>query len=147
MLNSSKKQKGRQLEKWVAKRLEAFLDYAYPRSDSGSGVEKKEDVTIPPWVPIHIECKNHAELACQTWYNKAVFSCPKNKYCIVVYKQNYQKVPKVYIKLGDLMGLMSGQTVTIEDYFVHISFDEFEQLLIKSLDFYRIKNDTAINNQ
>ena len=111
MLPKSKKRKGKQLEKMVAKELDKIFSYAYSRADSGSGKEHKEDVTLPPEVPLFIECKNHSKEKFSEWWGQLERGCTIGKYPVLIYKLPY-KQPQVQMYLNDLIGLMTKQKVT-----------------------------------
>ena len=129
MLVSSKKQKGKKLEKWVANRLRDIFPFAYSRADSGSGKMYKEDVSLPANVPLFIECKNHATLDLNRWWSQTLYGCPKSKYPVLVYRLPYQSIPNVYMKLDDLLALMSGQNLDAFGINITITWNDFEKVL------------------
>jgi hypothetical protein len=129
MLNSSKKQKGKRLEKFVAGELAKVFSYAYSRADSGSGKFAKEDVTLPKGIPLFIECKNQADLELMTWWRQTLEGCPASKYPVLIYRLNFQKVPTVYLRFGDLLSMMSGKKVDTFQFNISLSFDDFLQVL------------------
>ena len=107
MLPKSKKQKGKRLEKYVTKELKKVFDFVYSRADSGSGKFHKEDITLPDYVPLSIECKNQAELKIETWFRKMEENCPADKYPVLIYKTDYQE-PKVVMRISDFLNFLSG---------------------------------------
>jgi len=131
MLPKSKKQKGKQLENFVANELRKIDKYAYRRADSGSGLHRKEDVFTT--LPLFIECKNQKELHINDWWKKTIENCPSDKYPILVFKQNYQREPTVCLWLGDLLSLLSKQKVDLK-YKIYLAWSDFFDL-IKSMIF------------
>lgn len=127
MLPKSKKQKGKQLEKMVAKELKKIIPYVYSRADSGSGKFHKEDITLPDKIPFFIECKNQAEPKINEWFKDILKKCPENRIPVLIYKQNYQK-PKVVLYLHNLMDFLSNTSVKID-------YDSALKILIE-MDFY-----------
>ena len=107
MLPKSKKQKGKRLEKYIARELKKVFGFAFSRADSGSGKFHKEDITLPDNVPLLIECKNQAEPKIETWFRKMEENCPADKYPVLIYKTNYQE-PKVVMRISDLLNFLSG---------------------------------------
>lgn len=131
MLVSSKKQKGKLLEKFVSSALEKIYPYAYSRADSGSGKFHKEDVSLPREVPLHIECKNQAELQLETWWKQTVEGCPQYKYPVLIYRLNFQKVPTVYMRFDDLLSYISNQKIEMSPFrfCISLSFNDFLKVL------------------
>lgn len=129
MLVSSKKRKGKQLEKFVANRLGKIYKFAYSRADSGSGKYKKEDVTLPDDVPFFIECKNHAELSIGSWWGQTINHCPASKIPVLVYRLNYQ-TPKVVLKLNDLLYFLFESSITLYNELITLEWDAFERILL-----------------
>ena len=141
MLPKSKKQKGKRLEKYIAKELKKVFDFVYSRADSGSGKFHKEDITLPDYVPLSIECKNQAEPKIETWFRKMEENCPENKYPVLIYKTNYQE-PKVVMRLSHLLNFLSGLKQYNNFYFkdllecefsfkITFEFKDFINLLLK----------------
>lgn len=122
MLPKSAKQKGKRLEKLVAKELKKIFSFVYSRADSGSGKYHKEDITLPDYVPLSIECKNQAELQIESWFKKTELNCPSSKYPVLIYKQNYQREPKVVMRISDFLNFLSGKRFKYEFNFL-ITFD------------------------
>lgn len=130
MLVKSKKQKGKQLEKFVAGRLGKIYKFAYSRADSGSGKYKKEDVTLPDDVPLFIECKNHAEMNFSSWWRQTLNGCPASKLPVLVYKLNYQ-TPKVALKLNDLLYFLFQTKISVYNEIITLDWVDFENILLK----------------
>lgn len=132
MLPKSKKAKGKQLEKYVAKKLNEIYSFAYARADSGSGKYKKEDVTLPDSAPFFIECKNQAEARVSDWWKQTVYHCPEDKIPVLIYKLNYQKNPLVVMTLGDLVRVVGGVDPSLwSEVLVSCSFEDFLSVLKK----------------
>ena len=122
--------KGKKFEKEIAKKLGKFFEYTYSRADSGSGKFQKEDITVPDNVPLHIECKHHAKLNINTWWNQTIDGCPDSKYPVLIYKTNYQPA-KVYMKLADSIGFAgnSKQKIWMNNIMITMLFDDFLKLI------------------
>jgi hypothetical protein len=127
MLPRSAKQKGKVLENFVADELSKIDKYAYRRADSGSGFRRKEDVFTT--LPFFIECKNQAKLNITLWWKKTCFNCPEDKYPILIYKQNYQHNPVVYMWLDDLFSFISDKKINAFEENVMLFFTDFMSLL------------------
>jgi hypothetical protein len=132
MLPRTKKQKGKQLEKYVANELKKIFKYVYSRADSGSGKLHKEDITILDDIPLFIECKNQAEPKINEWFKDILNKCPDDKYPVLIYKKNYQK-PKVVMYFHNLIDFIS-KTGKIEcdgvlKFLVEFDFEKFINLL------------------
>lgn len=133
MLPRSKKQKGKQLEKLVAKEFKKIIPYVYSRADSGSGKYHKEDITLPNEIPLFIECKNQAEPKINQWFKDILKKCPENKIPVLIYKENYQK-PKVVLYLHNLIDFLSNTNEKI-DYegvlkiLIEMDFNDFLGLI------------------
>ena len=124
----SRKQKGRQLEKFVAQVFEKIYPFAYARMDSGSGFRHKEDVTLPDNVIWHIECKNHNAPAINSWWEQAKVGCPAWKIPVLIYKLPYQNDPTVVLYLYHLIAFMGKQDISKiypEDYTISMPFSQF----------------------
>ena len=137
MLNRSKKQKGKLLEKFVADELSKIFAFAYSRADSGSGLHHKEDVSLPANVPLFIECKNQAELSLKEWWDNTKDGCPASKYPVLVYKLNYQKEPTVVMRFCDMIDFLSGRQTTYDPsmYFLNsFKFCDFINFLQMKYD-------------
>ncbi len=129
---TSRKQKGRQLEKFVAKAFEEIYPFAYARMDSGSGFRHKEDVTLPDNVLWHIECKNHNAPSVNSWWEQAKVGCPAWKIPVLVYRLPYQEDPTVVVFLYHLIGFMGKQDITHidpSDYTISMAFSKFMKLV------------------
>lgn len=132
MLPKSKKAKGKQLEKYVAKKFSEIYSFAYARADSGSGKHKKEDVTLPDSAPFFIECKNQAEARVSEWWKQTIYHCPQDKIPVLVYKLNYQKNSTVVMTLGDLVRVISGVDPSLwGGVLVSFLFEDFLSVLKK----------------
>lgn len=128
----SRKQKGRQLEKFVAQAFEKIYPFAYARMDSGSGFRHKEDVTLPDNVIWHIECKNHNTPAINAWWEQAKVGCPAWKIPVLIYKLPYQNDPTVVLYLYHLIAFMGKQDISKiypEDYTISMPFSQFTKLI------------------
>lgn len=127
MLGKSRKQKGKDLERFVAKALLEFDKHAYARADSGSGLHRKEDVFTT--LPFFIECKNQAEPSINSWWKQTLDGCPANKLPILIYRLNYQKSPTVVTTYYDLLHFISGVNELPEDntlkFLIHFAFEDF----------------------
>ena len=147
MLPKTKKQKGKRFEKYVAKELKKVLGFVYARADSGSGKEHKEDITLPDYVGIYIECKNHAKKDLKRWWSQTVEGCPDSKIPILVYRLNYQKEPTVVMSAIDFLDFLSGEwrnrIVSFREkwelypelsFLVEFGFNSFLELLKMNID-------------
>ena len=103
MLNHSRKQKGKRLEKLVASTFADIFPFAYSRADSGSGKMHKEDVTLPLNVPLHIECKNQATIDLKGWWSQTMEGCPAYKFPVLIYKLDFQQKPSVVMRMSDVL--------------------------------------------
>lgn len=131
MLPRNKKQKGKQLEKFVASELKKIFKYVFARADSGSGKWHKEDITLPDNIPLAIECKNHAEPKINEWMSELYIKTPPEKYPVLIYKTNYQK-PKVVMRFGDLINFISKQNTKYDWqllFLITLDFNSFINLL------------------
>lgn len=136
MFVSSRRQKGRKLEKFVAEKLEKIYPFAYSRADSGAGKFHKEDITLPSYIPLHLECKNHAQLHLKDWWGQTLKGCPANKIPVLIYKLPFQD-PMVYWQLDDMLGFLARRAVDTEFHCpVTIQFDNFCQLLVLTKSLY-----------
>lgn len=134
MLNKSKKAKGKMLEKFVAKAMGEIFSFSYSRADSGSGLEHKEDVSLPTDVPLHIECKNQAEINISRWWDETIDGCPAYRYPVLIYRLNFQKDPSVVMRMCDLLSFLSGKKIEFGDEIsmkVTFTFSDFVYLLKK----------------
>jgi hypothetical protein len=133
MLTKSKKQKGKWLEKLVAKKFKEITPYVYSRADSGSGKFHKEDVTLPDNLPFFIECKNQAEINIKQWWKETIDGCPAGKFPILIYKQNYQREPTVVTTFFNLLSYISRVKELPEDnslqFLIHLNFTDFINLI------------------
>ena len=119
------------MEKLVAERLSRIFAFSYARLDSGSGKFRKEDVTLPEDIPLHIECKNHASLSLNEWWKDALHGCPAYKVPVLVYKINFYE-PQVYMMLADLLWILGFKEAKDNSKFashITISFNDFSDLL------------------
>lgn len=131
MLTKSKKRKGKDLEKFVASEMKAIFGFAYSRADSGSGKYHKEDVTLPDFVPLHIECKNQAIEKFTDWWNQTIYGCPRSKFPVLVYKLNYWKEPRVMMKYADVANFLIGQKLLNSmEFKVILSWKDFRELIL-----------------
>lgn len=131
MLVSSKKKKGKLLEKFVADQFKDIFTYAYSRADSGSGKFHKEDVSLPREIPLHIECKNQATLDIGGWWRQTLDGCPANKHPVLIYKLPFHD-PQVYLYLDALahvLGLRNEEPGFDYAIPVTLEFKYFKQLL------------------
>lgn len=126
MKYKSARDKGKRLEKLVANEFRKIDKYAYRRADSGSGKFKKEDVTTK--LPFSIECKHHKIPKIKEWWVDLLYVCPRNRYPVLIYKQDY-KTPTVVIMLKDLLSYMSGIKVTSLPTRIRMDFYEFMKLV------------------
>jgi len=117
------------LEKYVADAFKKITPFVYSRADSGSGKFHKEDVTLDEKIPLHIECKNQAELSLVTWWKQTLEGCPASKFPVLIYRLNYQPKPTVYMALNDFFSWLSDQKITAFDTHISIEFDEFMDLV------------------
>lgn len=129
MLTSSKKQKGKKLEKEVANAFKDIYAFAYSRADSGSGLHYKEDVSLPNNAPFHIECKNHATPAVNTWWQQTLEGCPENKIPVLIYRLNFQKGQTVVIRLNDLNNYIYGAYSTLYPVLITLEFSDFIEIV------------------
>lgn len=137
MFKSSRRQKGRQLEKFVARSLEKIFSFAYSRADSGAGKFNKEDITLPSFIPLHLECKNHNVFSLSEWWKQTVNGCPTNKMPVLIYKLPFFE-PKVYMLLDDLIYYLSGVNGNRTDFntFITMNFEDFEKILSVTKNLY-----------
>ena len=80
-------------------------------------------------IPLHIECKNQAELSLVTWWKQTLEGCPASKFPVLIYRLNYQPKPTVYMALNDFFSWLSDQKITAFDTHISIEFDEFMDLV------------------
>lgn len=123
-----RKQKGKELEDYVAKQFQRIDKYAYRRADSGSGKSRKEDVFTV--LPFFIECKHHKTPSIGAWFRKAELDTPRSKYTILVYKGDRQRGATVYMKTKVFLSVLAG--IRIEEgfeQFVTMELSDFISLL------------------
>lgn len=130
MDTKTRKQKGKRLEKYVAKEFKKYFDYTYSRADSGSGKFQKEDVTLPDYVPLFIECKNHNVKSLKRWWKQTLDGCPPSKYPVLIYKLPYFE-ERVYMKMSDAIGFvsLSKQKIYMENVMIDMTFKDFLKLV------------------
>lgn len=134
MLASSRSQKGKYLENFVVDNFKKFDKYCCRDSGSGNGKYHKEDVRTS--LPFHIECKNQEALSITAWWNQTLIGCPADKYPILIYKQRYERDPKVVMYLIDMIFFVGGSTVSPQrrDFteLITLSFSDLMSIIERS---------------
>lgn len=96
MKTQSLKAKGRKLQQWVC----GVILHNHPSLEpddvkSTAMGQGGEDVQLSPaarkLIPVSIECKARANIACYSWYRQAEANCPKGAEPIAVIKANREK--------------------------------------------------------
>ena len=102
MLTSSAKDKGRNLQKYVATVLQELLnlhpDDCKSTSMGAQGCDVQLSVAAQEKLPVAIECKSYAKIAVYNWWKQAVSNTKKNQYPMLVIKQNHSN-PLIVIDL------------------------------------------------
>ena len=125
----STRQKGRVLQEYIAKAFKKIHPYVFSRADSGSGKTHKEDVTLPDFIPLHIEAKNWAKGSPAQWWFQTINGCPRSKCPVLIYRLNYDKKPTVYMKLTDIIFIVAEHIDLLKDLKVKLDFDDFMSLV------------------
>lgn len=125
----SNRQKGRALQIYIANAFKKITSYVFSRADSGSGKFHKEDVTLPDYIPLHIEAKNHAVADIGDWWKQTLNGCPASKIPVLIYRLNYDKKPTVYMKLTDLILMVEDKVGLLSGVKMKIDFDDFMEIV------------------
>lgn len=125
----STRQKGRILQEFIAKAFKKITPYVFSRADSGSGKYHKEDITLPDYIPLHIEAKNRAVADIKNWWKQTLMGCPKSKYPTLIYKLNYQHDATVYMRITDFILLLENRVDLLDDLKISINFTDFMKVL------------------
>lgn len=127
----STRQKGRALQEYIANAFKKIHPYVFSRADSGSGKFHKEDVTLPDFIPLHIEAKNWAKGSFREWWFQTMNGCPASKYPVLIYRLNYEKKPTVYMRITDLILFLGDRVDLLDELKARIDFDDFMNLVEK----------------